>query len=224
MITKLVKDHPVPHATTARFLRFVDVGDYSPFELAAIYQIWQSMSPAERQQVEKLPPGPRRQELSSERARPRQIAAALKPQAFDEVAVDQQSGGFARRIARSRLAARIEKQGRRAARRDSPPASDQLSFSRDRPARRRSIQPGLPNSWLRFRPGCRSCFDHHSPDEAKRRLTVVYRLVFPPGHEIQGGGRSAATSTGERTDGPAAGPAAKKPAGKASSGTGQSPF
>ena len=55
LITKLVKDHPVTHAATARFLQFVDVGDYSPFELAAIYQIWHSMSPAERQQVEKMP-------------------------------------------------------------------------------------------------------------------------------------------------------------------------
>ena len=44
LIKKLVKDHPVSRASTARFLQFVDVGDYSPFELAAIYQIWQSMS------------------------------------------------------------------------------------------------------------------------------------------------------------------------------------
>ncbi len=60
LIKKLLKDHPVPRASTARFLQFVDVGDYSPFELATIYQVWQSMPAAEKQQVERMQPGPRR--------------------------------------------------------------------------------------------------------------------------------------------------------------------
>ena len=56
LIKKLAKDHPVPRTAPRRFLQVVDVGDFTPFELAAIYKIWQSMSPAARQQVERMKP------------------------------------------------------------------------------------------------------------------------------------------------------------------------
>ena len=85
MITKLVaKTIRSLMRRTAQFLQFVDVGDYSPFELAAIYQVWQTMSASERQQVEKLQPGPRRKAFL-QKGEARQVATAQKRQAFDEV-------------------------------------------------------------------------------------------------------------------------------------------
>src|SRR5271156_2108484 len=47
LVRKLAVEHPVAPAATPRFLQVVDVGAHSPFELAAIYQIWQQLTTAE---------------------------------------------------------------------------------------------------------------------------------------------------------------------------------
>ena len=57
LVKKLLADYPVPKAATKEFLRFIDVGEDSPFELAAIYKIWQKLKPEERRRVEKIARG-----------------------------------------------------------------------------------------------------------------------------------------------------------------------
>lgn len=180
LIKKLLKDHPVSGASTARLLQFVDVGDYSPFELAAIFQIWKSMSPDERQKVEKMQPIPRKSFLAREEAK--LVEASLKRQGFDEakwVADFETFGGnhknaFPLQDPKSKQDARTGEILRRLA----------INFHllKSRP---KSVDPSRLDHFLAsFPPWLQSSFDHYSPDEAIRRLTVVYRLVFPPGQEF----------------------------------------
>ena len=164
-ITKLVKDHPVSHAATARFLQFVDVGDYSPFELAAIYQVWHSMTASERQQVEKLPAGPRRKAFL-QKGEARRVATSLKRQGFDEVKwvteleafAENRKIGFLLQELKSKEDARPGEILRRQA--------INLHFlEKERPS---EVDPDrLADFLASFPPWLQTCFDHHSPDEAR---------------------------------------------------------
>ncbi len=44
----------------AAFLQITDVGDFTPFELAALFKIWQALPPAQPTQIEKLAAVPKR--------------------------------------------------------------------------------------------------------------------------------------------------------------------
>jgi hypothetical protein len=221
LITKLVKDHPVSHVATARFLKIVDVGDYSPFELAAIYQVWHSMSARERQEVEKMAPGPRRKAFL-QKGEAGHVATALKRLAFDEVKwlseleefAEKRKTGFLLQELKSKADARPVEILRRQA----------INFHFLEKAHPTAVDPArLADFLASFPPWLQTCFDHHSPDEARRRLTIVYRLVFPPPHEIEEGS-SRATPPADAPKVPGASPGAKKPGAKPSSAKGGSPF
>ena len=196
LIAKLVKEHPVvTHAATPRFLQFVDVGDYSPFELAAIYQVWQLMSASERQRVEKLPPAPRRKAFL-QKGEARQVAAALKRQGFDEVTwvneletfAENGKIGFLLQELKSKEDARPGEILRRQA----------INLHFLEKARPTAVDPDrLADFLASFPPWLQTCFDHHSPDEARRRLTVVYRLVFAGArHQSQRGSETRRPTCG----------------------------
>jgi hypothetical protein len=221
LIKKLVKVYPVPRASTPRFLQFVDVGDYSPFELAAVYGTWRSMSDAERQQVERMQPGPRRKRfLGKEGAK--KISAEYAREEFDEAKWVRELETFAenQRIAFFLLELKTGEDGHphEVLRRQA--INFHFLQEKHHP---KPVDPDRLDDFLSsFPPWLRSRFDHHSPDEARRRLTVVYRLVFPPGHEIQPGSRPvgppAATRTSPAPSQKSSRPAAKPPA------SGSSPF
>jgi hypothetical protein len=221
-ITKLAKDHPVTHATTARFLQFVDVGDYSPFELAAIFQVWHSMTPSEQQQVEKLPAGGPRRKAFLQKGEARRVAASLKRKGFDELKwvtaletfAENRKIGFLLQELKAKDDARPGEILRRQA--------INLHFlESERPS---PVDPDrLADFLASFPPWLQTCFDHHSPDEARRRLTVVYRLVHTPEDEIKEASKHATPPASARTA-PGASPGAKNPAAKRSSGTDVSPY
>ena len=85
MIRKLVAEYPVPEAETPRFLRIADLGEFSPFELASAFKIWQAASPAQREKVEASPgdrsPQGRSSQLGS---RLKHRSRETKPADFDE--------------------------------------------------------------------------------------------------------------------------------------------
>jgi hypothetical protein len=222
LIKKLLKDHPVPRTSTARFLQFVDVGDYSPFELAAIYQIWQSMSVAERQQVERLQPGPRRKRFFGKEGA-KKIAAEFDRQSFDEAKWVRELEAFAEnhKIAFFLQELKNSEDGRphEVLRRQAINFHFLLENHRPKPVDADHLNDFLTS----FPPWLRSRFDHHSPDEARRRLTVVYRLVFPPGQEIKQDSRPATPLAGAPTI-PAPSGATPSHGGKPSPATRTSPF
>lgn len=221
LIKKMVKDHPVPHATTARFLQFVDVGDFSPFDLAAIYEIWQSMSTAERQQVERTQPNARRKAFM-QKGEAKLVAALLKANGFEEskwvnaLEVVAQN----RKIAEVLQEMKTQQEGR--------PGEILLRqainfhfLERARPAPVDSVR--LTEFLASFPAWLQSCFDHHSPDEAKRRLTIVYRLVFPPGRELKQGPKPTTPPAGHSSASGNAG-SSKKSTGTTSSAKSESPY
>ena len=198
LIKKLVKDFPVRQASTARFLQFVDVGDFSPFELAAIYQVWQTLPAADRQQVERMQPGPRRKRFFTKEGM-KKMAAEFDRQGFDEAKWVRDLEAFAenQKIAFFLLELKAGEDGRphEVLRRQAINFHYLLENYRPKP-----VDPDDLDEFLTsFPPWLRSRFDHHSPDEARRRLTVVYRLVFPPGREIKQASRPASPPAGART-------------------------
>jgi hypothetical protein len=221
LIKKLLKDHPVPRATTARFLQFVDVGDYSPFELATIYQIWQTMTVDERQQVERMQPAARRKRIFG-KEQAKKIASEFE-QAFDEAQSLRELEAFAVEHKSAFLLQELKTgedgRPREVLRRQAINFHFLLENHRPKP-----VEPDRLAEFLTsFPPWLGSRFDHHSPDEARRRLTVVYRLVYPPGHEIKQDSRPATPLAGVRNS-PAPTRGTPRPAGKPSSGAGTSPF
>jgi hypothetical protein len=221
LIKKMVKDHPVPRAATARFLQVIDVGDFSPFELAAMYETWQSMSPAERQQVDNMRPNARRQAFVRN-GEARRIAALHKANSFDEpqwvdalevVAQNRQIVAVLQEM-KNKVEGRPGEILRRQA----------INFHFLERARPGAVDPARMADFLAsFPPWLQTCFDHHSPDEAKRRLTIVYRLVFPPGHEIKEGLNRTAPAEGKQSPSGTSSNA-KRPNGKSSSTKGSSPY
>jgi hypothetical protein len=219
LIKKLVADHPLTPAATTKSLQFLDAGNYSPFELAAIYQIWQSLDRAERQQVEKVAQVNRRQNLLKRGAR-KKIPGEVKPADFDEEKAISDFKSWAQTRHRALLnqletdPERLEILRRQAINYHFLAIKDQIKpVTTDHLAEFLGQFP----AWLR------ASFDHYPPDEARRRLTVVYRLVFPAGSEIKIGPSSAAASTGSRSTPPPPPRAATSPAGKVPDGPGPPP-
>jgi hypothetical protein len=199
LVKKLVRDYPVAKAVPAQFLRFIDVGEDSPFELAAIYNIWNTLEQDERHQVEQVPRGPRRRielfKLGEKHNLPREI----KPDDFDEERWAGELKSFAERNRPALLLEDMRKT--QAARRQEILRRQMINFhylGKDHhpkavtPARLAEFLASFPQ-WLQ------SSFDHYPPDEAKRRLTIVYRLVFPPPSEIKAKQRAAAATPAPAT-------------------------
>ncbi len=130
LIAKLVKEHPVvTHAATPRFLQFVDVGDYSPFELAAIYQIWQLMSACRATTSREIAARASTEGFPSKR-RGEAGCGGIETAGFRRGTVGQRTRDVRREWQDRLLAPGVKNQGRRSPGRNSPPASDQPSFSR----------------------------------------------------------------------------------------------
>jgi hypothetical protein len=221
LIKKLVKDHPVPRAATARFLQVIDVGDFSPFELAAMHEIWQSMSAADRHQVENMMPNARRQAFLR-KGEAKRVAALQKANTFDE----PEWVNALEVVAQNRQLVAVLQEMK--TKEDGRPGEilrrQAINFHFLEKAHPAAVDPARLAEFLAsFPPWLQTCFDHHSPDEAKRRLTIVYRLVFPPGNEInEGPNRTAPAAEKQSTSGSS--PTAHKSSGKSSSAKSSSPY
>ena len=175
-------------------MQFADLAGGSPFELAAVFKIWQELTPEQRREIEKLA-NARAAARKALRARsraedlPRDPPGRLSPGGMDP-----QGGGQDPRAPRDRPGAQGgHRQGRRRRRAtgqgqagrqdqgasaDAPPPGDQpLLPGATAP------DPVRPSGSTRSSPPCRPGSGPRSipipPDEARRRLTLVYRLVFP---------------------------------------------
>ena len=129
LVKRLVKDNPVPRAQTPLFLRITDLGDYSPFELAAFFKIWQVLPADQKQKIENSP-GPSRRGALLSRGVAKKMPTEITPADFAEphwirrVETDlrQAASGGARHVREN------EKKRRLASPRDLSPARRQLVF------------------------------------------------------------------------------------------------
>ena len=215
-IKKLLVNYPVPRVDTPRFLRIAEVGEFSPFELASIYRIWETMTPAERKSVEQIPVSSRRMESLFKRGELKNIARETTPADYDEV---QWTARTEAQLKKSRVGFLLEELRKKADKGDARRAEivrrQSMNFflvnrrhDAVTPERLEQFAAAFP-SWIQ------PSFDSFPPDEARRWLAVVYRLVYPapaeikpptgPGAKAPGQGKPAATK------GSPPGPTPKKP-------------
>jgi hypothetical protein len=223
LVKKLLADYPVPKAITNQFLRLIEAGKESPFELASMYETWQKLKPEERQQVVRITGEPRRREelfrLGEKHAIPREV----KPPGFDEETSAAELETF---LKKNRPVLLLEKIAKNQEARKAEILRRQainLHFMA-KVHRPKAVTPERLAEFLAlFPPWLKSSFDHYPPDEAVRRLTVVYRLVYPAETEIDASPRPAADHAGGTTS-PDLRRRPPVPDSKATTGSGKAPL
>ena len=202
LIRKLVAAHPVPRADTPQFLRVAELGEYSPFELASLYKIWQEASSAEREKIERLAERPRRREAlfrqGAQRKNP--IPRETKPPDFD---VEKWTEDIEENWRKTRPLFLLEEAVKKKV---DETFLKKFEARRKEILRRQAINLFVAKTEVRavdsgrlaqfvagLPPWVQSTLDQYPPDEARRRLSFAYRLVFPYPKELTGGGSPSAT-------------------------------
>jgi hypothetical protein len=221
LVRKLVVQHPVPTMMTARFLQTADLGDYSPFELAAMFKIWELLKPERRAAIDRVTALPKRHEALLRLGEQYDIPREIKPPDFDERHWTSKFESFATAKRPNLLLSELKKKQELVHAAIRRRQAINYYFIQNRP---RSVTPGRLTDFLAaFPPWLRSTFDSYPPDEAQRRLTIVYRLVFPFPAEMKSSAPPATSPPGARSaPGPPRG--APEPPAKGHAKPGQSPF
>jgi hypothetical protein len=183
LMRKLLADFPLPKTETPRPLRIAELGEYSPFELASIFKICETATPDALGKIDRVVQGQRRRELLFRLGEDLRIPRETVPANFDA----EKWIGMLERQWKNRPAfllddlAKKKLENRRAdiLRRQSINlyyvSTEVRSVDPDRLAQ---FVASLP-SWVQ------ATLDHYPPDEARRRLSFAYRLVFPFPEEIK---------------------------------------
>jgi hypothetical protein len=183
---------------TPPFLQIAEIGEYSPFELAAVYKIWQVLTPAQRKEVERPLNNAVRLQALFRIGETKKLGREILPEGYDE---QKAIADLESHLRKGRLALVLDepkKQARAAEiiRRQSInfyylSAEKQAAIKRVAPERLEQFAASFP-SWLQ------PTFEPYPPDEARRRLTIIYRLVFPPPSEIPPATRTSSGAPGSR--------------------------
>lgn len=202
LVRTLIRDRPVPVGETPRDLRIIEPGEYSPFEVASAYKIWEALSKEDRAEVERASTEvARRQALFRIGAKPKYaISREVTPDDFDEekwLRLVRDHWRSLRPIAMLEDAAKNK---------NAEAAKRWVDVFRPEILRRQAINLYVsrsefrsvePERLARFiasqPPWIPSTFDSLSPDEARRRMAFAYRLVFPAGQEIGAAPKPAAS-------------------------------
>jgi hypothetical protein len=183
-IRKLVAaNNPVPRADTGRFLRIADLGVFSPFELAAVFKIWQVLTPNQRREVERIPVGPQALEAIFRLGKAQDLDREIKPADYDEERWLTDMEDHLREKRPALLLDDLKKKGD--PRRPQILRRQAINFYfLDK--KQAAVNPDRLAAFVAsFPPFIQTSFEQFPPDEARRRLTIVYRLVFPPGEEMK---------------------------------------
>jgi hypothetical protein len=202
LIRKLLAEHPVPKADTPQVLRIAELGEYSPFELASVFQIWRKASAAQRERVERTP-APRRREALFRLGADLEIPRETRPAKFDEEKWIAAIEGNWRKARPLLFVDEVIKKKLETVR-DEAVKRKLESRRRDLLHRQainlylthqevRSVDPDRLAQFVALLPAwVRSTLDPYPPDEARRRVSFAYRLVFPHPAELKAGRPAAA--------------------------------
>jgi hypothetical protein len=191
----------VPPEATPPLVQVAEIGEHSPFELAAIYKIWQALSPAQRKEVEKPVNNLGRLQMLFRLGDTKKLPHQIVPEDFDEEYALAELATFLKRghgglvaEAPKKNEARVTEIARRQA------INLYYLTALKRGAIKRVSSERLEQFVATFPWWLQSTFESYPPDEARRRLTIVYRLVFPHPSEIKLAPRQPSTPAGSRTD------------------------
>jgi hypothetical protein len=192
----LLPRYPLPEEITPYALQFTDVGGGFPFELAREFKIWQSLSPEQRREIEKIPATNQRRDKLLEYGKEFRIRD-FRPSDFRsedwipkaEARVDELKGTVpGLKAALAKAATLVDKRKPDAKMPGRPPILRRLAinlyFLEQAPPH--SVDPDRLRQFIAaLPPWIRSGFDAYPPDEARRRVTMIYRIAFPYPEEFK---------------------------------------
>ena len=214
----LISTYPLPSESGPGWMQFTDVAGASPFELAAKFKIWQGLTPEQRRELENMPAGAERRSKLLEFARDLKLPRELKPADFRvddwipkvEAKIDDirtADPELKNAVAKAEAAAsRRRKEAEEQVGHTVSPLMRRLAINLyflEQPAPRPVDPQRLAQFLAAMPPWIRTAFDSYTADEARRRLTLVYRLVYPKGEfKPARPGTSLSTGTAASRRGP----------------------
>jgi hypothetical protein len=213
-----VPRYKVSSDLTPPFLQIAEIGEYSPFELAAIYKIWQALTPAQRKDVEKPVSNPGRLQVLFRFGDAKKLPREIVPEGYDEASALEAFGPFLKKAHSALVVELPKKQAEaRAAEITRRQAINFYYLSAEQKAAVKHVSPDRLDQFAATFPWwLQSAFESYPPDEARRRLTIIYRLVFPHPQEIKLMPREAlATPSSRGPTGPPTRKAVRSPGSKA---------
>lgn len=219
-IQSLVAKYPVPQERTPAWIQFTDLTGTSDLELAALFKIWHDLTQRERQEIENQTALSKRREMLLDHAIQKKLLRELRPAGFrpeewipkvESKIAEIRSFDPELKDTIAKVEKRLEelakdKQRNRIRVRDPilrRLAINLYTLSRDPP---RSVPADRLDGFLAaMPPWVRTQFEAYPADEARRRLTSIYRLVYPYPQEFE---PSAPAVQGDaaRAKGPSPGP------------------
>lgn len=182
--------------------QLADLRGRSPFEVAHLLQIWFALSPAQRAEIEKAEVRQRPMKLKEYGPR-----VKVKPEGhLTKAQVDAALKQMEKRLPpKGPLIKQLRKSE------NDKPGLDRRRLANNYYFLANPPKPVEPASLFRFESAMpswiRTTFDHLPPEEAKRRLTILYRLIYPAGTEIPAA-KAQPGATPAKPSAPASKPAA----------------
>ncbi len=171
LVSKILADRAAGEKPEASFFRFADFGGRSPFDQAQQIAIWLKLTDARKAEVANLPE-PERHKRLAQFARELKVSISRPPPSVTEA-------GYTRALESGRFPylMKAEETKKQAALKHR--FADNFYFVDNPPAKVN------PDSLLQFDRALpvwvRGDLDTLPPEEARRRLSVLYRLVYPGG-------------------------------------------
>jgi len=209
--------YKVPSGRTPPFLQLAEIGEYSPFELAAIFKIWQALTPAQHKDVERPVNNAGRLQVLFRLGEAKKMPREILPEGYDEQHAVAEFEAYLRKGHSVLVVEELKK--RNEARSAEIMRRQAINFfyltAEQKGAVKRVASDRLDQFAASFPWWLQSAFESYPPDEARRRLTMIYRLVFPHPSEIKLTPRESLAPPGSR--------AAPSPTKKAAGPTGGAP-
>jgi len=200
LVRQVLRERPVPNGETSLILRVIEPGEFSPFEVATAYKVWQALDANQRAQVErKDQEKARRETLFRIGEQKKHIPRETVPDDFDEerwIGLVQEHWRQTRPIFQMNEMAKnkLEESARK-----------RLEIFRREFLRRQAINLYVSRAAIHAVDADRlsrfvsslpvwvqASFQSLPPDEARRRASFAYRLVFPYPEELGGAAKPGA--------------------------------
>lgn len=218
LVTKILAERKGNDPTESSFYHYVDFNGVSPFELAQRIEVWLKLSDVQKAKVAKLLEPDRHRRMGQyvrEMKIPHQRPTPSEIEALYDRALESGRFPYLKKTEEARKQAKQNSKEAEKQTRIKHRFVDNYYFVEHPPAK---VNPDKLLQFDRALPfWIRGGLDPLSPDEARRRLTVLYRLVYPHG-EMPDVVKSAAPATSDRpaSPGPSRPPATPKRAGNPS--------
>ena len=199
-IKTMISRYPVPRGSNPYWMQLSDVAAGSPFELAVTFKIWQELSLQERREIEGLPAGPQRKSKLLEYGRglklreirppdfhvdewiPKVEAKIAEIQNFDPELKSAIEKAGKNAAAKAEAAAKRKNEAKEPTARPLSPLMRRLAINLyflEQPPPRQVDPQRLAQFFAAMPQWVRTSFDSYTADEARRRLTLIYRLLYP---------------------------------------------